>query len=143
MIGSFLDRISGLFDKGLILGALFPLLVFGLILGVCAASMVGWRASLFWLEDLSSSAALSWSILLTVVLLVSAFLLRSLRTWILAVWSGAGAPPWLVKCQANRRQQDGRGNKNAFVVRLSPDLRESIEAPVDPDRPARFISWSH
>jgi hypothetical protein len=106
MISGFLDRISGLFDKGLILGALFPLLIVGFILAAYAATILGWRASLSWLEDLSASGTVALSMLLTIVLFLVAFMLRSLRTPILAVWSGGvGAPQWLIERQSNRRNK--------------------------------------
>src|SRR3954469_3876973 len=101
MVSGFLDRISGLFNKGLILGALFPLLIISFILAAWTAAILGWRVSLSWAQDILASGPVVLSMLLTILLFLAAFVLRSLRTWILAIWSGAGAPRWLIERQSN------------------------------------------
>ncbi len=102
-MGGFLDRISGLLDKGLLLAAVFPLLTVGFIVAVGGATLLGWRASFYWLGSLSASSAATLTGILTILLLLVAFLLRSLRRPILLMWSGTGGPGWLLDRQEKRR----------------------------------------
>src|SRR5437763_14385594 len=102
-MNAFLDRISGVFDKGLLLAGLFPLLISISVWIAFVAIILGWRASLFWFGSLSASSAATLTTALSILLLVLSFLLRNLRRPLLSLWSGAGAPQWLVRWQSHRR----------------------------------------
>jgi hypothetical protein len=81
----FLDKVSGLLDKGLLLAALFPLLITGFIVVLGGATVLGWRATLFWLESLSTATTATATTFLAIVLLLGSFVLRSLRRPILSI----------------------------------------------------------
>jgi hypothetical protein len=102
-MSAFLDRISGLFDKGLILAALFPLLIFASLVVALAAVILGGSAILRWFETVSASDTLALTTAFTVVLFLVSFFLRSLRRPILNGWSGAVTPPWFLDLERRRR----------------------------------------
>jgi hypothetical protein len=104
-MSGFLDRISGLLDKGLLLAAALPLLIAGIIVATAAANAVGWRSALLWLGSLSATNVALMTAFLTLVLLLLSFVLRSLRRPILSVWSGSGCPSWMRDRQHRRREE--------------------------------------
>jgi hypothetical protein len=116
-MNAFLDRISGLFDKGLILAALFPLLIFACAVLAIAIPILGAAEMLDWLETLAASSSLSLGAALTIVLLSSSFILRSLRRPLLAAWSGGLTPPWFLACERNRRDHMDRDIAAAGIWR--------------------------
>src|SRR5690349_17331236 len=104
MLTGFLDRIGSLFDKGLMLAALFPLLILSFILSTAAAIIFGIRSTFAWLYSLSTGGGLTLTAVATLLLLVTAFTLRGLRRPILDLWSGSGAPDWLIERQSKQRK---------------------------------------
>jgi hypothetical protein len=123
-MGGFLDRVSGLLDKGLILAAVFPLLIIGSIVTLSGVAIVGWRASLFWFASLSTASIAVLTAALTIGLLLAAFLLRSLRRVILNVWSGGGAAGWQIRPEEWRRARLER-DANALPIWQGSQVRIS------------------
>src|ERR1700761_8600350 len=129
---AFLDRIGGLFDRGLLLGALFPLLMFFSLLVGVAAMILDAGPLLHWFESLSASDTLALTTALTVVLFLLAFALRSLRLPILNAWSGAIAAPWCLGLERSRRDaMDGAIN----APRIWGDAQEQITRMPNEKRP--------
>jgi len=135
-VNAFLDRISGVFDKGLLLAGLFPLLITISLWTVLVATIFGWHASFFWLGSLSASTTATLTTALSVLLLVLSFLLRNLRRPLLSLWSGAGAPEWLVQQQLRRRAK-----LQGEITALGNwrDATDLIEAIVVQPRPGNVI----
>jgi hypothetical protein len=104
MIEGFLDRIGGLFDKGLLLAAVFPLLIVGGLVVAGAAAMLGVETSLHWLDELSVSDKAALAAFTTGALCLGAVVLRSSRALLLRIWSGDGAPRRLVARAAAQRK---------------------------------------
>ncbi len=102
-MGAFLERIGGLFDKGLVLAAVFPLLIFLLLLGAIATGILGVVPMLDWFETLSAQQTLALGTILTGGVLSAAFILRSMRRPLLDAWSGGAAAPWLIAFERKRR----------------------------------------
>ena len=111
----FLDRVSGLFDKGFFLGALFPVLATAILVSAGGALIVGFRASFRWFESLSPGHQTILVVLGAVVLLLSASVLRSLRLGIIGAWRGTGMPEWLVVRQKKKREKL-RHNVDRMVI---------------------------
>jgi hypothetical protein len=126
-MGAFLDRVSGLFDKGLVLAALFPLLIFSFMVFGVAATLFGPTAILHWFEELSTSQTLVLGTIFSVAIITGAFVLRSMRRPLLNAWSGDIAPPWLLQRERNRRDRLDESrtvliwqNAESSIIGISP-----------------------
>src|SRR5579872_462207 len=127
---AFLDRISGLFDKGLILAALFPLLIFACAVLAIAMPMLGAAELLDWFETLAISYSLSLGAALTIALLSASFVLRSMRRPLLAAWTGGLTPPWFLTCERNRR--DHMDTRIASLGIWRDAERQVVRMPEEP-----------
>jgi hypothetical protein len=91
VIAGFLEKIGGFLDKALLIAAVLPLLVIALVIVVLASLTLGVE-SLFVLArriaDLSVANAGALGLAGVLVLIITAFALRSLRTFTLALWCG-------------------------------------------------------
>lgn len=88
MLSSFLDKISGFFDKPFLVAALLPILIVLLAILMCAASEFGIATFVDLADRIEGSTAAGVSAMLLLSIVVLAFALRTVRGLILAVWSG-------------------------------------------------------
>jgi len=103
MVAGFLDRIGGLLDKALLLAAVFPLLIIGTTLVVGFAAILGVHNCLIWLDGLPGSSLAALSAGSTLLLLLAALVLRSLRTIIVVIWSNGIIPDLSLTWERQRR----------------------------------------
>jgi hypothetical protein len=90
MIGAFLEKIGGFFDRPFLVAGVLPWLIVTAIVGAFFVPLLGVDAVAAWARTLSAANSIGLVFAAGMVLILLAFALRSLRALIISSWSGEG-----------------------------------------------------
>jgi hypothetical protein len=150
VLSSFLDKISGFFDKPFLVAAVLPILMVLLAILMCAASEFGIVTLVDSVGRVQGSTEAGIGAIMLSVIVVLAFALRTVRGLILAVWSGDHAIWELtgLKTALQRRQARKRAwleeviNRPRTWAGAFDSVRNELDASVATSEPRPRARWS-
>ena len=143
MIGSVLDKVTGLFDNRFVLGLLLPVLLFAAGVGALVATMVGWGLTMSWWHGLGGSWQVAAAISAVVAIAFTAIVLGTQVVPITRLLEGYWRSPLLDRTagRVGRWFQQRRRARFARDITAMGHLRSYVgfaPAEIGPVMPTRL-----